>query len=135
MSLACILDENRAPYLTHAEHPSTRDKIRPEILSDMLRRVYSDPVDAILRYQVLDPGVHGRHNGGIFGVEVQKRETHISQPALLHIGLIVVVGNEALGVVIRLGGERGQSCEVKGFRCNVGCVGGVGHETESRTVE
>lgn len=87
-------------HLSKSKHPGRRDKAWPEIFPNMFDSVDPDAVDIVVRHQFLDPVVQGLDYLFIFCVEVWKRKTGIPEPAFLDVCLVVVVGDEALGVVV-----------------------------------
>lgn len=72
----------------------------------MFDGVDPDTVRGIVTNQIFDPTIQRRDNRRVFRIDVCKHQFLIPQPALLDIGLIVVIGYEALRVEIGLGVER-----------------------------
>lgn len=71
----------------------------------MLDSVNTDTIGTVRADEVLDPAVQTRNIGVILSVGVCQRQAGITEPALLDVSLVVVVGDEALGVEVRLGVE------------------------------
>lgn len=71
----------------------------------MLDSVNTDTIGTVSADEVLDPAVQTRDIGVILSVGVCQRQAGITEPALLDVSLVVVVGDEALGVEVRLGVE------------------------------
>lgn len=84
-----------------------------------------EPINTVFLHKVLDPSVHRIDNGGVLGIEIEKRNRIIAQPALLNIGLVIVIGDETLSMERRLGAKGLEKGIVEGFGGDIGSVGGV----------
>ena len=102
--------------LADRECAGGRDEVWPEVLANVLDGVYADAIDAVVADKTLDPRVHRRHDVVVLRVQIHERYVLVSEPALLDVGLVRVVGDEALRVEVGLSRERRE----------VGVVWGVG---------
>lgn len=73
-SVANLASQN----FTNGIYSSTRRKFRPKVLSDVLDCIHPKSVNAIIRYEVLDPIVHNVHCSAIFRIKVKKRKTRVA---------------------------------------------------------
>ena len=64
----------------------------PEVLADVLDRVDTNTVDAVVADHVVDPVVPEVDNGLVFGVDVRQRQARVAEPALLDTSLVACVG-------------------------------------------
>lgn len=84
-----------------------------------------EPINTIFLHKILDPSIHRIDNGGVLGIEIEKGDRIIAQPALLNIGLVIVIGDETLSMERGLGAKRLEKGVVEGFWRDIGSVGGV----------
>ena len=74
-------------------------KVGVERLPDMLGSVDPESIDVVRGDEVVDPGTVSADDIGILGVEVDESDAGVSKPALLDLGLVVVVRDPAERVV------------------------------------
>lgn len=112
-------------YLAEREHARRLGKIRPKVLANVLDRVNTQPIHFIILHQLVDPIKQLPNHDGILRVEISQWHLGISEPALLHGGLVACIrrlGNKATlvegGSVVEWVGEAGD-IEVGGWRGHV----------------
>ena len=96
----------------------------------MFGGIDAQPINPISLHQPLDPIIHSRHYTGIFGVQVREGQVLVADPALLDVGLVIVVSYEAVGVEVRCFREGHEFGKIEG--CVDGCCdAGCAHEAGS----
>lgn len=61
--------------------------------------INSQTINTVVLYELCDPVVVSRLDGGIFGLEVGKRHNSVSKPAMLDTGIVAEV-DWVVGVVL-----------------------------------
>lgn len=97
--------------LSDGVYSSGASKVGPEVLTDVFHGVDTDTVGTVRANKVLDPAVQTRDIVFILRVGICQRQICVTEPALLDVSLVVVVGDEALGMEVRFGVERVEIAE------------------------
>ena len=91
--------------LAEREHARSLRERRPEVLPHVHDRVDAQPVDGVRLHQIPHPRIERVHDAVVLRVDVREGHGLVPEPALLDVGLVLVVVDEALGVEVRLRGE------------------------------
>lgn len=82
--------------LTHLEDSTCWPKFTPEIFTDLRDSVNSDPIEAIIRYEISNPGLELGSDICVVLIQIGQ----VSQAAVLNVTLVIPVGDLAVGVVV-----------------------------------
>lgn len=97
-----IAEEN----LTLVEDAGSVDEIRPETLTDVLDGVNANGINSVIGNKLFNPVVPIRNNSVAFSVQVGQSDRVVTKPALLNVGLVVVISDPAEGMVVIRSTER-----------------------------
>jgi hypothetical protein len=72
-----------------------RGKVWPKVLSNVFHGIYPYAIDAVIPNKCLDPVVVSADDFILLRIHVGQRELIISKPALLNLGLVAIVRDQA----------------------------------------
>lgn len=86
--------------LSHCEYTRSLRKSGPKVFSNVFNRVDTDSVDIELFYVRIDPVIQFRYDSSILRIYIRQWYSFVPEPAMLNLGLIREIRNEALRVEI-----------------------------------